>query len=185
MSPFVFVTHSVEKHLEAQRILGHAIERHALNLPEIQHVDIEPVSLFKVRAAYEALRRPVMIEDTGLFIEEWHGLPGALIRWFEERVGVTGICEMLAHASSRNALARTIVATYDGISDPMMFVGAVEGRIAESPAGENGFGWDRIFIPRGENRTFAQMPPEEKDQHSMRRQAFVRMAAYYRGTTSI
>jgi len=176
--PPVFVTHSVDKHREAERILRQRIERRALDLPEIQDVEVDAVSLWKARAAHAALLSPVMVEDTGLFLEALSGLPGALIRWFEERLGLAGICAILSPSASRKAVAKTVVVIYDGEGDPLVFVGAVEGRIATEPVGENGFGWDRIFIPDGENRTLAQMRPEEKDDYSMRRQAFERMAEY-------
>ena len=53
-----------------------------------------------------------------------------------------------------------------------MFSGEVRGQIARAPRGDRGFGWDTIFIPDGETRTFAEMTPEEKDRLSMRRKAF-------------
>lgn len=64
-------------------------------------------------------------------------------------------------------------------------MGTVEGHIAISCEGTNGFGYDPLFVPAGEDRTFGEMPPEEKHAISHRGQAFARMRAWleeYGGT---
>ena len=179
MRDWVFVTSSRDKFFEAERILGGRLTQKSIDLPEIQSIELERVISRKAQLAWETLGRvPVMVEDTGLFIESWKGLPGALIRWFEDTVGASGICRMLEGYSDRTARAQTMIATYDGSLET--FVGEIRGRIAETPRGSNGFGWDRIFIPEGETRTFAEMTSAEKDRISMRRLAFEQFA--HRGT---
>ena len=171
MREWTFVTSSKAKLVEAERILGRRLIQQDLDLPEIQALDLETVIAAKAQLASDALGGvPIIVEDTGLFIECWKGLPGALIRWFEETVGVAGICSMLEGFADRSARAQTIVAAYDGSLE--MFSGEVRGQIARAPRGDRGFGWDTIFIPDGETRTFAEMTPEEKDRLSMRRKAF-------------
>ena len=174
MALFTFVTQSLDKVDEAKRILGIELQHYDLDLPEIQAVEIEKVVVHKVKFASEALGRiPVMVEDTGLFIEAWNGLPGALIKWFLKSVGNVGICSMMHDFPNRRAWAKTVVATYDG--DLNTFTGETRGQIAFAPMGENGFGWDKIFIPDGSNKTFGEMSPLEKDSYSMRRLAFEAM----------
>jgi XTP/dITP diphosphohydrolase len=51
-------------------------------------------------------------------------------------------------------------------------VGAVDATVADAPRGQNGFGWDAIFIPDGEARTFGEMTAAEKDARSHRRRAW-------------
>jgi len=171
---FTFVTSSEDKVSEAKRILHAHLEHRNLDLPEIQAVKIEDVVSYKAQYAYTLLHeKPVIIEDTGLYLEAWNGLPGALIKWFLETVGDQGICDMLHAFSNRRAWAKTAVATYDGKLN--IFYGEVKGRIANEPIGEKGFGWDSLFIPDGSNKTFAQMLAEEKDGYSMRRIAFEKM----------
>jgi non-canonical purine NTP pyrophosphatase (RdgB/HAM1 family) len=126
-----------------------------------------------------------MIEDTGLYIQTWNGLPGALVKWFLQRVGPEGICKMLQPYPDRSAKAKTIVATYDGHGEPGIFVGEVTGQIAALPYGDGGFGWDALFIPDGAQQTFAEMGPEEKDRYSMRRLAFEAMRDYYSGAANL
>jgi len=179
MIPFAFVTQSTGKLIEVERILGQKLDHEPLDLPEIQSVKVEDVVDFKVRKAFTELRKPVMIEDTGLYIEAWNDLPGALIKWFVQRVEDKGICRMMKDYQNRRAVAQTVVATFDGYGEPVTFVGEVEGTIALAPAGEGGFGWDRIFVPAGATRTFGEMHGEEKDTYSMRCKAFKRMLSHY------
>ena len=89
---------------------------------------------------------------------------------------MTGVVDAgpAAGFANRQARAQTMVATYDG--SLQIFSGEVLGQIAVAPRGKNGFGWDTIFIPDGETRTFAEMESHEKDRLSMRRQAFQRFA---------
>ena len=175
MDDLIFVTGSRGKLLEAERILGRPIIQKELDLPEIQSLNVEEVVEKKAKAAYELSGSiPVIVEDTGLYIECWHGLPGALIRWFLETVGPNGICQMLDNFPNRAAIAKSIVAKYDG--SHQLYTGEVKGTISPAPRGDNGFGWDAIFIPEGDTRTFAEMSPEEKDRFSMRKIAFEKLA---------
>jgi XTP/dITP diphosphohydrolase len=175
MRHLTFVTQSQNKVAEASRILGVTVRQHSLDLPELQSVEVDDVIAYKVEAAYRALGGvPVFVEDTGLYIAAWNGLPGALIKWFIERVGTEGICQMMHQYHQREAVAKTVVALYDG--QLKVFAGEVRGRIATAPAGTAGFGWDRIFIPQGSSKTFAEMTSDEKDAFSMRRMALEKMA---------
>jgi non-canonical purine NTP pyrophosphatase (RdgB/HAM1 family) len=176
--PLTFVTNSSEKVAEAQRILGTTVEQCPMNLSEIQAVRLEEVIESKAKLAFEALQgKTVIVEDTGLFIEAWNGLPGALVKWFVERVGAEGMSDMMRPFLNKNAFAQTIVAVNNG--KIRTFSGRIDGQIASVPSGDKGFGWDRIFIPEGANNTFAEMTPEEKDRYSMRRAALESMAAFY------
>lgn len=181
MIPFVLVTQSKGKLREIERIVGYSLEHSEIDLIEIQSVEVEEVVGCKVRLAYERLGKPVMVEDTGLHIKAWEGLPGALIKWFVQRVGELGICRMMSNYSDRTAWAKTVVATYDGCAAPRLYVGRVEGQIAFEPAGAGGFGWDKVFIPDGATKSFGEMFPEEKDAYSMRRQALAALMAQHPG----
>src|SRR5262245_49459470 len=175
MDDLIFVTGSRGKLLEAERILGRPIIQKELDLPEIQSLNVEEVVEKQAKAAYKSAGViPVIVEDTGLYIDSWQGLPGALIRWFLETVGPKGICRMLDNFPHRAAIAKSIVAKYDG--SLRLYAGEVKGTISAVPRGENGFGWDAIFIPEGDTRTFAEMSPEEKDRFSMRKIAFQKLA---------
>lgn len=172
MHRFLFVTHSHNKLSEAERYLGMKLQHYGLDLPELQSVDVEEVAVHKVKYAYSVLQRPVMVDDTGLYIDAWNGLPGGLVKWFMQRVGDRGICEMLHGFEERSARAKTVIATIDDEVNLNIYVGMMEGTIALEPAGNSGYSWETIFIPNGSDRTVAEMTREEKDLYSMRRVAF-------------
>ena len=165
-----FVTGNVNKVREFERILGYPLAHTALDLDEIQAVDLLPVIEHKARQAYAALGCPVLVEDTGLAFAAWNGLPSALIKWFLTSVGVEGICHMLQGESNRAATATTLLGYCDH-AGVRIFSGSVAGVVPERARGKSGFGWDPIFQPLGSKRSFAEMDGAGKDRFSMRRLA--------------
>lgn len=169
-----FVTGNPNKVREAHEILGVELEHAALELHEIQTCDLREVVTAKAHQAWEELQTPVMVEDSGLIFSAWNGLPGALVKWFEQTVGCEGMLKMLSGYDNRQAHAVCMAAVYDG-SIIQIAEGRIEGSISTEPRGQNGFGWDIIFIPEGETRTYAEMSAEEKNSISHRRQAFEKL----------
>ena len=175
--PIYIATSNANKVREIQAILNVPVEQVEIDLSEIQAIHVEEVIKLKAREAYLRLGRPVLVEDTGLSIHAWNGLPGALVRWFLKTVGPAGICQMLESFPDRSATAKTCLGLFDG-TRAQVFTGQVDGAIAPFPSGEGGFGWDSIFIPAGGKKTFAEMSAEEKDAISMRRKAVDQLKAY-------
>ena len=166
----LFVSSNAGKVREVEAILGLPLEPLALDLAEIQALDVETVVREKARAAFERAGQPVLVEDTGLFIDALGGLPGALVKWFLTAIGPAGICGLIPPGATRGARARTAVALCAGETVELLS-GETRGEIALAPAGEGGFGWDPIFRPNGAERTFAEMNQDEKYRYSMRRRA--------------
>jgi XTP/dITP diphosphohydrolase len=172
----LFVTGNAGKVREVEAILGTPVEQIDLDLPEIQALDVEEVVRHKAQAAFARVRRPVMVEDTGLYVEALRGLPGALVKWFLTTIGPAGICDLIPAGADRGALARTAVAVCDG-ETVEIFTGETRGVIVRAPVGSGGFGWDPIFRPFGASGTFGQMDQAEKNIYSMRRLALERLKA--------
>ncbi|CAA9524318.1 MAG: Nucleoside 5-triphosphatase RdgB (dHAPTP, dITP, XTP-specific) [uncultured Thermomicrobiales bacterium] len=166
----LFVSGNAGKAREVEAMLGVPVERLDLDLPEIQALDVAEVARHKAREAFAHAGRPVIVEDTGLYLDALNGLPGALVKWFLAAVGPAGICALLPPGADRSARARTAVAICDG-AGVEVFVGETPGEIATGPRGDGGFGWDPVFRPRGGSGTFAEMDAAEKAAHSMRRRA--------------
>lgn len=169
----VFVTSNPNKRREAAGILGVELDRADLDLPEIQALDVAEVAAEKARAAHKALgspARPVIAEDSGLIVESWNGLPGALTKWFIKSVGHEGILQMLGAEEDRRARAVCAVAVA-GREEVRVFVGEAPGELVWKPRGESGFGWDPIFVPDGSSLTYAEMG-EAKSADSHRARAF-------------
>jgi non-canonical purine NTP pyrophosphatase (RdgB/HAM1 family) len=172
--PAVFVTGRAEKAREAER-MGFELERLDLDLPEPQALDPSDIVEAKARSAYQALWRPVVVEDSGLAIRAWSGFPGALVKWIEKSAGIDAIARMLDPFPDRAATAVCAIAYFDG-GEVVTARGETRGSIAERPRGSNGFGWDVLFIPEGEGRTFAEMSSDDKDRVSHRRRAWEALA---------
>ena len=178
----VFVTTNEHKRREAQTILGVELETASPDVPEIQALDVAKVALHKARAACDALGaspHPIIVEDSGLVIQAWNGLPGALTKWFVSSVGVEGILDMISSAD-RSARAVCAVAVADKSGEVRVFTGEVEGVVAPEPRGSSGFGWDPIFVPAGSDLTYAEMG-DAKNRDSHRARAFRAARSWFEG----
>lgn len=172
--PPLFVSGNAGKAREVAAILGFPLERLEADVPEIQTLDVSEVVREKAQAAFALAGRPVLVEDTGLYIMALNGLPGALVKWFLATVGPAGICAMLPGNAPRTAVARTAVALHNG-HNVTVLTGEIPGQITRAPKGTNGFGWDPIFLPDGASGTFAELTQVEKNRFSMRRVALEQM----------
>jgi XTP/dITP diphosphohydrolase len=170
----IFVTTNEHKRREVQEILGVALGRADLDLPEIQAIDPAEVATEKARAARATLGDtdlPVLVEDSGLMVDAWGGFPGALTKWVMKSVGNEGLLSMFAPGQDRSATAVCIVALAEADGKVLTFRGEVRGTVAESPRGEGGFGYDPVFVPGWSSMTYAEMG-EGKNTDSHRARAF-------------
>jgi len=172
LDDLVFVTSNLNKVREAEAVLGRALDHHALDLPEIQSLDLTEVVRSKATAAWQRIGRPVLVEDTGLELAGLGGFPGPLVRWLLTSVGADGIARIAHCFDDPRATARCLLCATDGTLE-VLGEGVVEGRIAARPRGPGGFGWDSVFVPdEPGRRTYGEMSDEEKNGISHRRRAF-------------
>ncbi len=172
MKSITFITGNLNKVTWTQRYIHLPMEHKQLDLLEIQSLDPQKVVEHKVKQAYELLKTPVLVEDTSLVFNALGNLPGPFIKWFLQELGNDGLCTLVKE--NRSATASVIFGFYDG-KNLNFFEGSITGMIAQSPKGKSGFGWDSIFIPDGQTKTYAEMTPEEHDTISMRRIALEKM----------
>ena len=171
-----FVTSNPGKAREAGALLGRAVTAHALDVPEIQSLDFAEVARAKALVSARALGIAVLVEDSGLVVAGWGGFPGPFTKWITMgALGQEGLAKMLDGFSDRGAEAVSALAVArpgQEERDIIVAIGRVTGSIALHPRGENGFGWDVLFIPESETRTWAEMSDEEKMRDSHRARAF-------------
>lgn len=166
-------TRNEEKIREYKRILkDFEIVGKSIDIEEIQSTDPIKVATHKAKDAYrENGHNPILVEDVSLDIQGLGGRPGPFVKDFTEEVEMRRILSRdWLKGKNRAALARVIFAIFDGVQS-YYWIGATEGEISPEPKGLNGFGFDDIFIPKGSNKTFAEMSGSEKDKFSMRRKA--------------
>ncbi len=150
----------------------------ALRLPP-EGDDYAANAVAKARAAAAATGTPALADDSGLEVEGLGGAPGPRsARWGGPELDDAGrVARLLAELEGRGGPARrarfvcaAALALPDG--EVATSFGALRGRIAASPRGRSGFGYDPVFEVDAQGRTLAELPPDEKDRISHRAQAF-------------
>lgn len=121
-------------------------------------------------------------DDSGLEVEALGGAPGVYSARYagspkDDAKNIVKLLEALEGESNRRAQFRTVIAL-NRRGETHFFEGIVTGVIAKTPAGENGFGYDPIFVPDGDYRTFAQMSKAEKAAISHRGRALQKLLAF-------
>lgn len=174
MYPEFFATKNKNKLQETNKILGLSLKQLEIDLVEPQATEVEVVVKEKAKTAFLKTNQPVLVEDTSLGFLAWRGLPGALIKWFLKTVGNEGIIKMLENETDRRAVVKSAFGFCAG-DEVKIYIGEIKGEIAREERGENGFGFDQIFIPKNYKKTFAEMTKEEKNQISMRKIALQKL----------
>jgi len=176
---------NVHKYLEAREITaqyGLSLAFLREDVPELQHDDVVEIAREGAIWAAEKWDLPILVEDTGLFIEALKGFPGPYASYVLRTVGLEGILKLLEGVEDRRAYFKTALAFCDGKgSEPVVFTGEAHGHISQEPRGTGGFGYDPIFVPEGgDGRTFAEMSRSEKNALSHRAKAFRAFCEWFR-----
>jgi XTP/dITP diphosphohydrolase len=189
----VFASNNKNKVREISHILDNKITLLGLadinileDIPENEPL-IEGNALFKARYVYNATGLNVFADDTGLEIEALNGLPGVHSARFagenkDSSANIARALAMLKGKENRKARFRTVIALiFEG--KEYLFEGIVSGTIIDEKRGEEGFGYDPVFVPDGKELTFAQMSLDEKNKISHRAIAFEKLKEFLRQYT--
>ncbi len=177
MKELLFATGNEGKIMEAKAILGVPVEIAAIEIDEVQSMDLEYVARKKTEQAYGLLQRPVITDDVGVFIEAWNGFPGPLVKYLLDKLGNLKILELLKNEKNRNVIVKSAVGYHDG-KYVHVFIGEVKGTLAFEEKGTEGWGFDPLIIPDGESQTFAEMGHEKKNQLSHRGKALDKLKQF-------
>ncbi|MFP3871413.1 MAG: XTP/dITP diphosphatase [Candidatus Natronoplasma sp.] len=161
------ITSNRGKYVEYQEKLKdryQKIEMKNISYPEIQADSLEEV----VEFALDKLEKhsPLIIDDSGLFIDALNGFPGVYSAYVMNTLGCDGILSLLKDKKERNARFECVIGYIH--EEKEMFKGVSEGTITREKRGTGGFGYDPIFEPEGFDRTYAEMNSEEKNRISHR-----------------
>lgn len=187
----VFATNNAHKLQEVREIVGS--DCRVLSLAEIGcHDDIpetadtiEGNALLKARWVKERYGYDCFADDTGLEVDALGGAPGVRSARYAAQEGGADhdshanmrlLLRQMEGKTDRRARFRTVMALILG-GEEHLYEGKVEGTITEGPRGNDGFGYDPVFLPQGESRTFAEMSADEKNSLSHRRRALDAMLA--------
>jgi XTP/dITP diphosphohydrolase len=188
MPRLCFATNNAHKLEEIQALLGQDFELLTLKdincneeLPETGDT-LEKNSLQKTKYLFDNYGVNCFGDDTGLEVEALNGEPGVYSAHYagEQRNAEDNmnlLLEKLADKSTRKAQFKSVITLIqDGVIT--QFEGAVEGEIITEKRGNQGFGYDPIFIPENLGKTFAEMSLVEKSTLSHRARAFAKLVEF-------
>ena len=189
MKKLVFATNNPHKLEEIRAILGSKLEILSLadigcdaDIPETAET-LEGNALIKAHYVYDNYKLDCFADDTGLEVDALHGLPGVHTARYaypdrhDPEANMIKLLETLRENNDRNARFRTVIALIEKGKEHL-FEGVVEGVIAREKSGTQGFGYDPVFIPEGNSKTFAELGEDIKNTISHRARAVQKLAEY-------
>jgi XTP/dITP diphosphohydrolase len=177
-----FVTTNEGKFREVSALIAAAdvrVVHEDRSYPEIQADRLEKVVRFAATILDDQIPGDYLIDDSGLFLDAFGGFPGVYSSYVYKRLGCAGILKLLHDVKVRTAVFETALLLRKGESHDVLH-GECRGTIAPAERGTGGFGFDPIFIPEGESRTFAEMSLSEKNRFSHRARAVAALVAHLR-----
>lgn len=175
-SDLFFVSSNHHKYQEAKKILesfGITLKFFKYDLEEIQSLSLQEIASKKAVQAFQKCKKPIIIEDDGLFIDSLCGFPGPYSSYVFKTIGNKGILKLLK--KNRKAKFISIISYHDNKNNKS-FEAKIDGTISKS---QNGIGWgyDPIFIPKNFSQTFAQL--NNKNDLSHRYKALKKFSNWY------
>lgn len=161
----VYVTGNKYKIELAKKILepyGIEIEQKKIYCPEVQDDSIEKVSQFSAKYAANELKCAVIKNDSGLCIDALKGFPGPYTAYCEDTITEEGILKLMEGQTDRRANFVEVISYCEPNGEPISFVSNNYGDISEKTKGEFGWSYDKIFVPKGQSKTLAELEDEER-----------------------
>jgi len=165
LSDVLFASSNTNKYEEAKKILAEfdiELDFFQTDLVEIQDDSLAKIAVQKALNAYDKCKKPVIIEDDGLFIESLSGFPGPYSSYIFNTIGNNGILKLMG--DNRDAQFVAIIAFCDSSNEPTLFESRVAGTISKNIQ-DGGWGYDPIFIPEKQNKTYAELTNKNKLSH--------------------
>ena len=184
----IFATNNAHKLDEVQKIIGNKIQIVSLNdigctdeIPETTPT-LPGNALQTAKYIFDKYGLNCFADDTGLEIDALKGEPGVYSARYagepqDAQKNRDKVLNKLIDKTNKNAQFRTVIALILN-GEEYFFEGVVKGKITNSEKGENGFGYDAIFIPEGYTETFAELASEIKNKISHRANAVEKLALY-------
>jgi XTP/dITP diphosphohydrolase len=188
MTSLIFATHNSNKSKEIASLLPDTFQVYNLSdlnylyeIPETKNT-LEGNAILKAQTIFDIFHQPVFSDDSGLEVEALNGAPGVFSARYagkprDDKKNMDLLITNLKDKSNLNARFRTVIAFHD-TQQIHLFEGIVKGTITLQPRGNMGFGYDPIFVPDGQFKTFAEMSLEQKNMFSHRSKAFQQLISF-------
>lgn len=184
----VFATHNKNKAAEIQKMVNDPYE--VITLTDLNILDeipetgsnLQANALIKARYVHQMLGYNCFADDTGLEVDALNGEPGVHSARYagtakNDNANMDLLLQKLSNQSNRSARFVTCICLF-WMDEMYVFEGELRGKIIDTKIGNNGFGYDPIFMPDGYDITLAQMDMFSKNQISHRGKAFKKMADF-------
>ena len=188
MTSIIFATNNQNKVEEVRAVLGSRFNIITLkeagidiDIPE-PHDTLEANASEKSKTIFEITKQNCFSEDTGLEVEALNGEPGVKSARYagEERSfddNIEKLLTKLTSSDNKTARFRTVISLIlDG--KEYFFEGICTGKIITERKGNNGFGYDAVFVPDGSDKTFAEMDMAGKNKFSHRKKAIEKLIIF-------
>ena len=167
------------------------VAQSTLGVPEAEETGLTFIenAILKARNAAAHAKLPAIADDSGLEVDALEGAPGILSARYagtpsNDQANLKKLLDAMREVPDfgRTARFRCVIVYLKHAADPAPLVteGVWEGAILRAPKGSNGFGYDPVFWVPEKGCTYAELPPEVKNQLSHRGQALARLAAHFR-----
>ena len=189
MIELIFATNNQNKVIEVQSLMDKNILVKSLHeagididIPE-PHQTLEENAVEKSTTIHRLFRKNCFSEDTGLEVDALNGEPGVRsARYAGDEANNEDNIKKLLHNlegnTNRNARFRTVISLIID-NEYFLFDGVCEGVITNETKGNKGFGYDAVFIPNGDVKTFGEMDLEEKNKYSHRKKAIYSLIEFF------
>lgn len=192
MKQWIFATNNAHKLDEAKNIFNGFAE--IISLQEIGfHDEVEETedsfkgnALLKAQAVFQKSGLPCFADDSGLCVDALDGKPGVKSARYANETGPVDhalnnqkLLQNLSGVENRNACFKTVICAVGFEPEPLFFEGIVYGQITTELKGNDGFGYDPLFIPQNYHETFAELGSAIKNSLSHRWMAMEHMKKYF------
>lgn len=168
-----FKLKELKKYLEPEIQVEHIDKEYS----ELRSDDSEEIAKEAAKRLAEEMKKPLIVEDSGLFIESLKDFPGTCSKYIHERIGLKGILKLMEGVEDRTCFYKSAVAYCEPGKEILSFLGEEKGSISLIEKGTNGFGHDPIFIPEDSDKTYGEIENCE-DFKKFRRKAVEKLKKF-------
>ncbi len=167
---------------ELKLLLGDDFEVEVMKFeyPELKLDDPCDISKAAAKMLAERVKKTVLVEDSGFFIDALNGFPGTSTKYVHNLIGIRGFLKLMKGMKNRRCFYKSAVAICSQGRQPLCFLGIEEGTVAKKIRGTKGWGQDPIFIPKGKRNTYGELGYPD-GFHPFRSNAVEKLKKYFFG----
>jgi len=184
MKTIYFITGNNSKFKEAEKIIKNKnikLVQKNLDLIEIQSLNTGKVVKDKAKQAFEKLKKPIIVDDTGIYFEEYKNFPGTYTGHLFKSLGFSGLLRLLK-TKNKNAYFKTFICYKDKYIEKV-FSGVWKGKITNKISKKFNPDWqyNNIFIPNNCNKVLSEISLEKRAKLSHRKKAMDKLNNFLKG----